>query len=69
MPDEQPRASKKFRAFLDGEHVLKGNLTITVDPRDGILCTLDGKVVKPVKVVYNQFSGEIDEIYLEEVRE
>ena len=34
-----------------------------------MLCTLDGKVVKPVKVVYNEDSGEIDEIYLEEVRE
>ena len=69
MPDKQLRASEKFRAFLDGEQVAKGDLTITVSPRDGILCTLDGKVVKPVKVVYNQFSGEIDEMHLEEVRE
>ncbi len=53
----------------NGEQIPKGNLTITASPRDGILCTLDGKVVKPVKVAYNQASGEIDEIHLEEVRE
>ena len=75
MPDEQPRAfkkfraSKNFRAFLDGERIFERTLTITVDPRDGILCTLDGKVVKPVGVVYNEASGEIDELHLEEVRE
>ncbi len=69
MPDEQPRPSKNCRVFLDGEHVPKGNLTISVSPRDGMLCTLDGKVVKPVAVVYNEDSDEIDEIYLEEVRE
>ena len=75
MPDEQLRASKKFhasknfRAFLDGERVFERTLTITVDPRDGMLCTLDGKVVKILSLLYNQASGEIDEIYLEEVRE
>ena len=69
MPDEQPRASKNFRAFLDGERVPRGSLTITASPRDGMLCTLDGKVVKPVAVVYNEDSGEIDEMHLEEVRE
>ena len=69
MPDKHPRVSEKFRAFLDGEQVAKGELTVTVSPRDGMLCTLDGKVVKPVKVVYNQFSGEIEEMHLEEVRE
>ena len=65
----EPRASEKFRAFLDGEKVPKGNLTITVSPRDGMLCTMNGKVVKPLKVVYDKTSGEIDEIHLEEVRE
>ena len=69
MPNEQPRASKNWRVFLDGERVTKRMLTITVSPRDGMLCTLDGKVVKPVAVVRNEDSGEIDEIYLEEVRE
>ena len=68
MPDEQPRASKNCRVFLDGKKT-KGSLTISVSPRDGMLCTLDGKVVKPVAVVRNDDSGEIDEIYLEEVRE
>ncbi len=69
MPDEQPRASQNFRAYLDGERIPEGDLTITVSPRDGMLCTLDGKVVKPVALKYNETSGEIDEIYLEEVRE
>ncbi len=69
MPDEQPRASKNCRVFLEGERVTEGSLTISVSPRDGMLCTLDGKVVKPVAVVHNEDSGEIDEIYLEEVRE
>ena len=68
MPDEQPRASEK-RVFLDGERILGGDLTITATPRDGTLCTLDGKPVKPVAVVYNEASGEINEIHLEEVRE
>ncbi len=65
MPDEQPRASQKFRAFLDGEQIPEGNLTIVSSPRDGMLCTLDGKVVKPVAVVHNEDSGEIYEIHLE----
>ena len=65
----EPQPSKDFRAFLDGVEVPKGNLTITASPRNGMLCTLDGKVVKPVAVVYNEESGEIDEIYLEEVLE
>ena len=69
MPDEQPRTSKNCRVFLEGERVTEGSLTISVSPRDGMLCTLDGKVVKPVKLVHNEDSGEIDEIYLEEVRE
>ena len=68
MPDEQPRASEKFRAFLDGEEFVSGGeLTITTGPREGRLCTLDGKVVKILKVVYDQTSGEIDEIHLEKV--
>ena len=50
MPDKQPRASEKFRAFLDGE-VSWSTITITEGPRDGILCTLGGKVVKVLKVV------------------
>ena len=66
---EQIKVSEKFRGFLDGRRILKGELTITVDPRDGVLFTLTGKVVKLVEVVYNEASGEIDEIYLEEVRE
>ncbi len=69
MPDEQPRASENCRVFLHGKHVPEGNLTISASPRDGMLCTLDGKVVKPVALVRNEDSGEIDEIYLEEVRE
>ena len=69
MPDEQPRASKNFRAFLHGERVSRGSLTISVCPRDGMLCTLGGKVVKILEVVYDEASGEIDEIHLEEVRE
>ena len=70
VPDEQPRASEKFRAFLGGELILAGGkLTITNSPRDGMLCTLDGRVMKLLEVVYDEASGEIDEIYLEEVRE
>ena len=69
MPDEQPRASKNFRAFLEGEHVPEGSLTIVSSPRDGMLCTLGGKVVKILEVVYDESSGEIDEMHLEEVRE
>jgi len=69
MPDEQPRASEKFRAFLDGELILGGIIKITAGPRDGMLCTVGGKVVKILKGVSDQSSGEIDEIYLEEVRE
>ena len=34
-----------------------------------MLCTLDGKVVKLLAVVCDGASGEIDKIYLEEVRE
>ena len=55
MPDEQPRSSEKFRAFLNGEEIY-GKLTITNSPRDGMLCTLDGKVVKFVAVVYDEDS-------------
>ena len=69
MPDEQPRASNKVRAFLDGEEVLEGKLTTTFSPRDGTLCTLDGKAVRILEVVYDEASGEIDEMHLEEVRE
>ena len=69
MPDEQPRASEKFRAFLDGEQIPEGNLTIVSSPRDGMLCTLGGKVVKILEVMYDEASGEIDEMHLEEVRE
>ena len=69
MPDEQPRASEKLRVFLDGEEVIEGDLTITANPRDGMLCTLDGKVVRPGTVVCDETSGEVHEIHLEEVRE
>ena len=68
MPDEQPRVSEKLRIFIDGEPSW-GKLTVTDSPRDGMLCTVDGKVMKFVAVVYNDSSGEIDEIYLEEVEE
>ena len=57
------------RAFLDGEEVAKGDLIITITPRDGMLCTLGGKVVKFLEVEYNEDSGEIDEMHLEEVRQ
>ena len=69
MPDEQPRASEKFRVFLDGEEILEGALTVTYTPRDGTLCTLDGKAMRILEVLSDEASGEIDEIYLEEVRE
>ena len=70
MPDEQPRVSEKFRVFLDGEEIVSGGeLTITDALRDGMLCALDGKLVKLLAVVYDQSSGEIDEIHVEEVRE
>ena len=69
MPDEQIKVSEKFRCFLDGRRILRGEVTITVDPRDGVLFTLSGKVVKLLEVVYDEASGEIDKIYLEEVRE
>lgn len=69
MPDEQPRASKKLRVFLEGEEILEGKITITFSPRDGTLCTLDGKAMKILEALYDESSGEIDEIYLEEVRE
>lgn len=68
MPDEQPRISEKLRAYLNGK-VSWGKLTITDSPRDGMLCTLDGEVVKLVAVVCDDSSGEIDEIYLERVEE
>ena len=69
MPDEQPRASETFRAFLGGEEIVRGcKLTITNSLRDGMLCTLDGKVVTLLEVVYDEASGEIDEIYLAEVQ-
>ena len=67
MPDEQISFSEKFRGFLDGKRILKGELTVTADPRDGVLFTLSGKVVKLVEVVFDEASGEIDEIHLEEV--
>ena len=57
MPDEQPRASEKFRAFLGGELILGGLIMITTGPRDGMLCTLGGKVVKILEVVYDPSSG------------
>ena len=69
MPDEQPRASKNYRVLLDGEQIPEGNLNIVSSPRDGMLCTLGGKVVKIREVVYDESSGEIDEMHLEEVRE
>ena len=34
-----------------------------------MLCTLGGKAMTILEVVYDVASGEIDEIYLEEVRE
>ena len=69
MPDEQPRVSKNFRAFLDGKEIAGGRLTMTVSQREGALCTLGGKAVRIVQMVYNLTSGQIDEIHLEEVRE
>ena len=66
----RPRPSKNCRVFLDGEHVPEGNLTyIGQSPETACYATLDGKVVKPVAVVHDEDSGEIDEIYLEEVWE
>ena len=54
--------------FLDGKPI-GGKLTITDSPRDGMLCTLDGKVVKLVTVVQDEDTGEIEEIHLEKVEE
>ena len=68
MPGERPRASEKFRVFLDGKEVVGGMLT-TDGLSDGTLCTLDGKPVRISEVVYDLTSGEIDEIHLEEVQE
>ena len=65
MPDEEPRASDKFRAFLGGELILGGLIVITIG--EGMQCTLDGRVVNILEVVYDPSSGEIDEIYLAEV--
>ena len=69
MPDEKSRVSKNCRVFLDGERASEGSLTLTVGPTDGMLCTLDGRPVKIIEVVYDLTSGEVDEIHLEEVRE
>ena len=69
MPDEQLRASKKFRAFLNGKEIAGGRLTMTVSQTEGALCTLGGKPVRIVEMVYDLISGQIDEIHLEEVRE
>ena len=66
MRDEQPRASEKFRLFLDGKEVVGGRLT-TAGLREGTLCALDGKPVRISEVVYDLASCEIDEIHLEEV--
>ena len=67
MPDEQPQASEKFRVFLDGDWIPQGDLTITFSPRIGMFCTLNGKAVRILEVVCDL--SEIDEIYLERVRE
>ena len=68
MPDEQPRPSEKFRVFLDGDLIPKGDLTITFSERVGMFCTLDGKAVRILEVVCDVSSGEIDEMHLEEVQ-
>ena len=69
MPDEKSRAPERFRIFLDGEEILEGDLILTISPRDGMLCTLNGKMVRPVALVYDEASGEIGEIHLEDARE
>lgn len=69
MPDEQPRASEKFRVFLDGDWIPKGDLTITFGPRVGMFCTLDGQDVRILEVLSDQSSGEVVEIYLEKMEE
>ena len=67
MPEEQPRASEKFRAYLGGELIRGGLIAITVG--EGMVCTLDGRVVNILEMVHDPSSGEIDEIYLAEVQE
>ena len=67
--DEQPRAPGKFRVFLDGDWIPQGDLTITFSPRIGMFCTLYGQAVRILEVVYDEPSGEIDEIYLEKALE
>ncbi len=66
MPDEQFRASEKVRVFLDGELIRGGLIIITINPREGVLCTLGGKVMKILEVVYDPSSGEADKVYLAE---
>ncbi len=69
MTDEQPRPSEKFRVFLDGDWIPKGDLTITFGPRVGMFCTLDGQAVRISEVVGDVPSGEIEEIHLEKAEE
>ena len=45
MPDELPRVSEKLRVFLDGKEIHGGNITVADGP-DGMLCRLNGRVVK-----------------------
>ena len=63
------RASEKFRVFMDGKRVPRGELTLTAFPWDGALCSLDDQVVRVLEIIYQEFSGEVDEIHLEQVRE
>ncbi len=69
MPDDEHQPLREFRIFLDGEEILEGDLILTISPRDGMLCTLNGKMMRPVALVYDEASGEIGEVHLEEVRE
>ena len=69
MTDEQPKDSEKFRVFLDGDWIPKGDLTITFGPRVGMFCTLDGQDVKILEVLCDPSSGEIQEIHLDKAEE
>ena len=69
MTDEQPQPAERFRVFLDGDWIPKGDLTIAFGPRVGMFCTLDGQDVKVSELICDLSSGEIQEIHLERASE
>ena len=55
--------------ILDHTHHNPFYIAYTFSPRIGMFCTLDGQAVRILEVVYDEASGEIDEIYLEKALE